>query len=470
MALESEYRPEGDYPAEAARERLRSITKEVLRALEAPRERWIPRLYRVLHKQRAAVAALPPEDRRMLEREIDLVLDVIRQWRDSSRPDGDFYSHGQDFVHRIEEVLEVPEEAEREPVELRKMSLEELAAKDPRRIRVDHSEDGIRLSYRFSTDGPWSETLVPATKDLFYKGGLPRILLKIALGITGPTLAAEFPVNDIDVITKREKNMPRAIAEARRLGVDPDGIEFIDSTDDMETVMRTRDVDINQSLLGVDGLIYTAQAENAMRNGVLRSVAECRGLYGSGTYYYQGVKLDKNRTTHRLFKFVVENKIESFAQARLNRQLDMGIYWLVLARKFGMKPNAGTLLNRLYEVGRRAGQVRDGEKDIFDVLRRVHDQFPFYHFSQQNLDETNTLRWLARKLGNMADRRFRLMHGIRSNLVLERRPGDDVSERISLDGYRSDARKDSETANQWKSFLRERDAVYVKNASDARRD
>jgi hypothetical protein len=53
---------------------------------------------------------------------------------------------------------------------------------------------------------------------------------------------------------------------------------------------------------------------------------------------------------------------------------------------------------------------------------------------------------------------------------LERRPGDDVSERISLDGYRSDARKDSETANQWKSFLRERDAVYVKNASDARRD
>lgn len=455
------YSPAEQTPTERAHERFKLISKAVLRSLEGPVDRWIPRLYRALLTQRAQLCSLPEAERRMLEEEIDTVVSVVRGWGDEAA-DGDegFFSRGQEYVHAIEALFMLPEAKEAEPLEIRRLSLEALASVDPKRLRVERTETGTQVAFRANARAKWTRALVPELDGVYYKGGLPRILLKTALGATGPTLAAEIPMNDVDVLSARDENALGVLAEAARLGADADGVEFVESID-WQAVMPARDVNLNQVLFGKEGLVYTTNAEEAVRTGSLRIESKDRGLYGTETFFHDGVPLIKNRGMYRLFKFVAENKAVSFDQIPLNRQVDFGIYWLVLARKFATKPNGGELLNRLFELARRAGQVRDGEDDVYDVLRRVHGQFPFFEFNQAKQSEPDVLRWLGRKLSTMADRKFRITRGMRLAQTFERRPGDTVPERVSLEGYAGDVARDAQVANDWDAFVEERETARL---------
>ncbi len=264
-------------------------------------------------------------------------------------------------------------------------------------------------------------------------------------------------MNDIDMIAwPGENDRQEILDEALRLGADIEGVEMTDEKD-VEKVLKVRDVSINQCFFGREGLVFSTKALEAMQSGVVEIMDPMdRGLYGSESFMFDGIKIVKNRGMYRLFKFVAEGKAESFEQVALNRQIDLGIYWLVLSRKFARKKNAGTLLNRFYELGKRAGQVREWEENIYDVLTRVHSEFNFFTFNDAKQGEEDIVRWLGRKLAKMANRKFRLTRGVSSGLNLQRSQGDNMPERISLAGYTDDPVADMATGNAWEGFVASR--------------
>ena len=151
-------------------------------------------------------------------------------------------------------------------------------------------------------------------------------------------------------------------------------------------------------------------------------------------------------------KMVVEGKARSFEYTPLNKQIDLGIYWLVLARKFAKKKNAGALLRRFYDLGKQMGQTREGEEDIYAVLDRVHEDYPFFRFDEAKMDEAGHMRWLARKLFRVAERSFRRERGFPSGLHLEREPFDEVPFTACLFQDQPVPEREREVVGDWPDF------------------
>lgn len=284
-----------------------------------------------------------------------------------------------------------------------------------------------------------------------HKGGTPRVILKILAGAPIESIRAELPPNDFDVIATGDPLERQR--EALRMGVDIEGVEIVASLDDWHRLFAGRDINLNQCFFGLDGLTYTQQALESAQSGSISLEATERGLYGSENVFYDGIKLAKNRGVQRLLKFVAEGKAESFEFFPLNEQLDLGVYWLALARKFARKKNAGALLDRLFYLGRQIGQVGPDEHSIYDVLTRVHKTYPFFDMRDLTLDQTALAKWLGGKLIKLADRRFRQEEKISLGFGLERTPGDEVPYRVSLDGYVPDPNRIAAAHEGWQAFL-----------------
>ena len=443
-----------------AYENLQVTVERCLAALEGDPKRWFFRLYKTLLQEKDRINQLPAEQKDLLLSEIDDVLNVLVEW---ARPDGQTKNHGerntdptfsimQERIHQLEKTFTI-ESREAEPLEINRLSLKDLANACPDRISI--VKEGFETKIRFRADQTdvWQEVLLPKLDHFYYKGGLPRILLKIYCHADIDLLNAEIPMNDIDVIAWTAKNsIEKIVEEGLRLGADVEGIEIADQ--DLQMIFQVRDVDLNQCFFGKDGLVFSDRAKQAMETGIIHIQDPVeRGLYGAESYIYQGVKMIKPRGLSRLFKFVVEDKADSFEQAKLNRQVDFGIYWLVLVRKMARKSDAGVLLNRLFEIGRRSGQVLDSEENIFDVIARVHAQFPFFRFDDAKQSEEQVVRWLAKKIGKMANRKFRITHGVPTDLNYNRTDGDEEVEQISLAGYQNDPAVDQFTTASWPEFV-----------------
>ncbi|NBS41332.1 hypothetical protein EBS80_01580 [bacterium] len=454
---------------EIAYQHFQQTVDRCLKALEGEPSTWFIRLYRTVHREKGLIQSLPEQQRVFLIDEIEEVLDLLREW---ARPEGEKRSREsvvravpfsvlQERVHELERVFAIPNR-ETAPLEVHRISSQELAQRFPDQIELVTDERGVVMRFRAEKADAWTELAVPARGDILYKGGVPRILLKILAGSPPSMLRAEIPMNDIDMIAWPGKdNKAEIIEEGLRLGADLEGIEMVEDPD-MSEALKVRDVDLNQCLFGRDGLVYSGNAMEAMRTGMLHIMDPLeRGLYGAESFFYSGMKMTKARGMYRLIKFVAEGKAQAFDQTMLNRQVDLGIYWLVLARKFAKKKNAGELLNRFYEIGKRAGQVREGENDIYDVLSRAREQFPFFAFSDTKQSEADIARWLSRKLAKMANRQFRITRGVTTSADYVRADGDDARERISLDGYADDPERDAQTAAAWESFVRSVTAAPV---------
>ncbi len=307
------------------------------------------------------------------------------------------------------------------------------------------------LYVRTDTASPWNEFIVPPNRHVMHKGGISRTVLKIFAGAAPDMIAAELPPNDIDVVACGNK------VEAQRLGLamgaDTAGIEMVENFDDIKHLLRTRDVDLNQAFLTHDGLVFSEAALRSARTGRIEISAEDRGIYGSENFHYQTVNLIKNRGLFRLMKMVIEGKARSFDLAPLNCQVDLGVYWLVLARKLAKKKQGGEFLERAFELGKHLGQVREGERTIYDVLDRVHEEFPFFNFDAAEMDEADHIRWLARKLFRVVQHAFRVEQRIPSGLELTREPFDTVPFSVSLFTYQSDPSHVAVFRNEWPAFL-----------------
>lgn len=309
-------------------------------------------------------------------------------------------------------------------------------------------------------DGVWHNFPIPPSQDILHKGGFPRVVLKILAHAPIEIIESELPPNDFDVIIRGDQE--RTVEQAVAMGVDADGIEKVDDFS-FPYLFKTRDIDLNATFIGKDGIVFSDGAYNAAQSGKINLEAYDRGFYGSEFFYYQGIRLAKNRGMMRLFKTVAEKKASSFDFLPLNKQVDLGIYWLVLARKFSKKENFGELMDRLCVIGQKTGQVKEGES-IYEVLDRVHNEYPFFDIDSAPLDEIGLAQWKTKKLFKQIDRVFREKNHIPAGIYLDRQEGDITAFEISLKGYQSDSQESERIEKEWENFLvrcRRRTNIHV---------
>jgi hypothetical protein len=280
------------------------------------------------------------------------------------------------------------------------------------------------------------------------------VLTKLLAKAPESTIATELPANDLDVIVVSGSR--DALAEAERYGISPDGIELVDELD-FERIFASRDLDLNGCVVTREELVYATWAHQSARDGKVSIIPASRGLYGNDFFFDQdGVLLAKNRGLARLVKSVVEGKAETFDVLPRNKQVDLGIYWLILARRFGDKGHAETLMNRLFDVAGKLGQTRETDASPVDFLKGVHERYPFFSFSDSSLDDAGVIRWLAGKLNRQTERFFRQAVGIFNPNNLERREGDTTPVTITLDAIVKEPSRDEFKAG-WSSFVSECD-------------
>jgi hypothetical protein len=299
---------------------------------------------------------------------------------------------------------------------------------------------------------------------VLYKGGLPRLLLKLVLKnmpasealekaqqwrthgegkiakkLTGNERVSDKNVyndrtqNDIDVmiILKGDGTQPipaKLMDQAKALGADPDGVEYIarkNLTDDelMVNVFEGRDGNGNECVLTKDGLVVCDRAVEAMYTGNFEINEANKEFYGIETFFHDKTMLATARGEMRMLKFVSEGKFTSFPWCKLNRLIDPGVYWLVLYDKFKKKPNGMQLLSNLLHLGKEAGLVEENET-LKDVLTRAHKDCPFFDVNKRgSMTERKLLIWFAGKVARMASRKAKraLVGG---TLDPEREPGD----------------------------------------------
>ncbi|TSC57800.1 MAG: Uncharacterized protein Greene041619_965 [Candidatus Peregrinibacteria bacterium Greene0416_19] len=358
-------------------------------------------------------------------------------------------------------------EYELEPMEIWRVSFDDLQKKLqeaglPELIRSAEGQLQIR---ELDTD-KWHAIPMPTNPNILHKGGLPRLLLKLFALADGMAhfslsaeeeadlrrrIAVELPINDVDVIAGAGVSTEECIQLTETL----DGAEFVafDSRNDrdMQTLCHTRDVYLNGCFVGPDGLVFCDRALEEATTGRCNIASNGpRPLYGSELVYFDKVRLVKNRGMMRLMKFVAEGKARSFDFLPLNEQVDFGIYWLVIARKFGKKKNAAELLHRLYALGQHIGQVREGEQNIYQVLDRVQQDYPHFSFTDKGQDEVGVARWITGKLRKQADRDFRQQNGIPNGMDLIRTPSDTQPFTVSLDDCAPATVSQEEHQRRWK--------------------
>jgi hypothetical protein len=485
--------PEGLRAEKAgAGEQFKQFVGELNAIIEhTPPEQWWRRI--MLHLKRAErnIERYPEEMRSFLNDSLEQVYDILSEevgveMPSASTTDAFRAERAREVIHEIAQFLqEMAPDHEPELPKMYEVSLDEIL-RDTEHFELGNFYDasvkgetandpGLKpgerprvLRIRASREDPWHDFPLPPNEHIMHKGGTPRVVLKILAGAPVESIRAELPPNDFDVIAVGEPS--ERYAEAAHMGVDLAGVEMVESLGEhaIATTMNARDIDLNMCLLGKDGMHFSDEALQAAKTGHISLKAEDRGIYGSENFYFNGEKLAKNRGMFRLIKFVAEGKATSFDMKPLNEQVRFGIYWLVLARKFASKKNGGTLLNRMFELGKRMHQVPDDVEDIYGMLNRVHEQAAFFDFQDSALDDVGLARWLNTKLSKFAQKTFRARHGIPSSLEMERKEGDTTPYRVSLDGYVDDPVRDAHAKEQWDTFIeacRRRTAEYQKQVA-----
>lgn len=272
--------------------------------------------------------------------------------------------------------------------------------------------------------------------DFGYKGGVARIVLKLWAMLMWPerfprsTLEAEFPVADFDAIVgHRLSSQMYPIAKA--LDVDADGIEARkQEAIDHEAILdylSSRDLNVNECLLTKDGLYFTPEALEGVLSGVVTARSKRTTLFGIDWFWMKERGYLSSRAMHRMIKMVVEGKSLYCELPKYNFFVYLGLYWLVLIRRWAGKPGSENpkfpeRLARLFSCAKQLGQNFTKEV-IGGESKRVYAETPLQwlkllgdHYKSFDFDSERTLpqlaRWIAEKWYVRFNKHLRSMFGI----------------------------------------------------------
>ena len=431
---------------------------------EDPKDWWLSTMLKLNHFQRNLQnEETLQEVRNFAQTYLGHVEDILLSQVKEETEDRVLASHL--VAHEIADVFYEPDEIEE--IEVLEVSLDELNENDLLDIKKEN--EFVLISIFSTKDNQWYTNKIPRERDgniLLAKGGLCRVVLKILAGAPESTINAELPLNDMDFIARG--NMAELYKMAESVGGDKDGVEMVEDID-YQQIFMSRDLDLNGSLLSERGLVFSKNAFEAAKNGKISILANRRGIYGTEFFHFEGIRMIKNRGMMRLLKTVAEGKALEFDFLPLNRQVDLGIYWLVLANRFAKKENAGEILDKLYSLGLQTGQVLPGEENIFEVLDRVHSRLPFYRFDAGKLDSLGLAKWLYRKLFKQIDKSYREMNNIPTYFPFVREYDDTIPYTVSLKDYVPNEELIISYSRKWECFLlrcSERNKYYNENVED----
>lgn len=340
------------------------------------------------------------------------------------------------------------------------LSIEKIVENQPQRFNIEersiNGELCIILQVKHPTEESWIEIPLPKKGGLWHKGGSARVVLDIVANAPLSMQKNEFPLHDYDVVIANGYNNKKT---ALCIGVDADGIESMgEDVLNFGRYCAGRDTTQNQVCLGVEGLYYSKDAWKTAVTGHTRIENEYvanKAIYGFDMVTVNGEQLAKPRGLMRLIKSVVEGKALSFDHKPLNSNFEMGINTLFLAKRWSSsnkKEKFPERLERMFYLLKQIGQIRKDEVNIFDTLERAHRENPYFDFDSEVRFPLQVVRWKAKKLVKQIDREMGWKFKIPTDMKIQRKPGDNIPQKISLEGFVFDQNQ-SNIDDKWQEFL-----------------
>lgn len=346
---------------------------------------------------------------------------------------------------------------EKPKIKEQRIGIEQIVAKRPDLLSLSTQNNGEKTQSRITVKNPKTNIsysfALPQSENVYYKGGIARLMLNILAGAPSSMIESEIPWNDLDVIAIGDSNSTRQ--EALALGVDPEGVEMLGQSLDFSEYCLGRDIDHNQALLGKEELIYTNAAFKSAQSGHIELTGMYmpnRALYGTDIFTYKGLALGTPRGLMRLIKPVVEGKALSFSYNPANRHVDASPYFLFLARKWSCKKNFPDLLLRAFELGKRMGQVPESESDPLAILNDMHSRYPLFDINAEMNGLRDVAIWKAGKIIRQADRELTWTFSIPSDMEIPEGELHFPSQTITLDGFKPDSILANQVKEKWEYF------------------
>lgn len=263
---------------------------------------------------------------------------------------------------------------------------------------------------------------LPEDEGVGYKGGAARVALKKYIekhseelekeyGLKFPKrlLDAELPLSDKDMVATSDVKNIWDIAQ--KLGVDADGVEKLNSLtseQDLKDYFINRDIDANQCLLTKDELIFSKDALMSALSGTIHpSAARMESLFGVDRFYYNDKPYFTNKILYRLVKNTADAKSDRFEIPDYNKEVSLGIYWLVLIRKAYSKETGPERVARIYSIAKQMDQTKTNSPEEF--VQELFNKYPFFRFSGEQSD-LDVAKWVLTKYLDVAKRHIKREH------------------------------------------------------------
>ena len=356
-------------------------------------------------------------------------------------------------------------EADQRDIKVNFLPLQKLVEINPERFSLHDNLVKEKHCYRLdikrrNSDIIDSIYLPPESKKyrLYHKGGPPRYVLDIIANSPISMQESEVPFNDFDMMAY---GSAAAKEVALLLGADTEGVEFGGTKPELDFSLyaRSRDTTQNEILLGSEGLYFTDAALRTAQTGHSNLTSEYianRAIYGIDHTFVDGVKVATPRGQMRCLKSVAEGKALSFGYIPVSNQFDIGIYSLFLSKKWSKKNNFPIFLDKMYYLLEEMGHLRQNEKDIFQVLTRMHKEYPFFDFGSKPLTSKELVRWKIKKMIRQLDREYRWRNKINSSFKIKRCDDDLIERIISIKDYKPNNQFiDGFNKESWNTFIQE---------------
>lgn len=262
------------------------------------------------------------------------------------------------------------------------------------------------------------------TWETAYKGGVARMLAKIALG---EDVSAETPLHDVDVVLFG-KGGPTKGELAQKHNAHVQDIERI-AEGGYEHFCATRDNTLNEVLVTKDGVFLSYNALSSYYQGLAQTADDNRSeslfnqhifsvyrpdlVSGKHETVDQVVYVGKERfptpvALARMMKLLVDGKCDGIAVPEGIRKIDPGIYWCIMTKKIlgeadpqvreakldRMLALARTVDSRFY---RELPQTHKHDPSAF--INRLKAEYPDFQWEGE-MNNKDTVSWFVHRLRN----------------------------------------------------------------------
>lgn len=346
-----------------------------------------------------------------------IVLKKIKQdLQDDSNFDHDYTFLAFRKIIKIAELFLPPRQTPQFKINF--VSMDELAANPNIKIEKNQDDYCLYVSQK-------AKIVIPHRPNFYFKGGVSRLLLKTFLGVDNAT---ELPLNDFDAIIS-ESELGSFSEFQNRYGLDPTGVEIynnptIEYPKDTLNLLDERDVTTNQSITSYQGIYFSDEAKKAILTGVTENLYSHHRIFGADGFKippagnYPSMYVLRARGLARVLKIIAERKADLGLIKNIEKQIDLGMYWLVCLRKAMNKPNAVSIIERYFLQAEEMGHSLPNEKPL-DFFNRHFLKYPFFVFGQ-NLNRIEAVHWMIFKFIHTIWDELRYKHKIIREHHLER--------------------------------------------------